>query len=215
MRKFAAMLVFLLMSYPVYGREGRDGTRTTSAFLVAASTSTDTSDTEGNEANDQKMESDTETDGTDASGTDSDQEMKSGVHSDGDNEADDMNGETNSVKNAIRASLQATAMKQSQSSVGQTAVALAAAPSPLQTIKELLAPAASRSIAQSTVRGQTGLFDSLSNVTGDSVMPASGALLVANSSMVSGQLTASTAPEPSTWILAATGILAPLCKRRR
>jgi hypothetical protein len=210
MRKCIAILTLLLLTHRVYGREERLGSGTISAFRAAASTSTNAGDTEGNEADDQKMESDTETDGTD-----SDQEMKTGGHSDGDSEADDMNGETNSVKNAIRASLKATAMKQPQSSVGQMTGALDAGPDPLQTIKELLEPAAPRASALSAVGSQTGLFDSSSAFTGGSVMPASGALLVTDSSLVSGRLTATTAPEPSAWILAATGLLAPLWKRRR
>ena len=214
MRKFTAILVFLLMSYPVYAREGRDGTRATSAFLAAASTSK-TCDTEGNEADDEKMESDTETDGMDTNGTDTDQEMKTDAHSDDDNEADDMNGETNSVKKVIRASLKTLAMKQSQSSLVQMAVAPNAGLSPMQTIKELLEPAGTNGSAPSAVGSQTSLFDSSSIVAGGSIMPASGAFLVANFSMMSGRLTSSAAPEPSAWILAATGILAPLCKRRR
>ena len=76
------------------------------------------------------MESDTETEGMDTNGTDSDQEMKTGTHSDGDNEADDMNGETNSVKKAIRALLKTSAMKQSQSSLVQMAAAPDAGLSP-------------------------------------------------------------------------------------
>ncbi len=215
MRTFTTILMFLLMSYPIYAREGRDGNRTTSAFLAATSTSKNTSDTEGNETDDPKMESDTETDAMDTNDTDSDQEMKTGVHSDGDNEAGDMNGETKSVKNMIGASQKATAVKQSQSSLGQVAVALDAGSGPLQTIKDLLEPAASRSIALSTVGSQTGLFDSSSAATGGSVLPSSEALFVANSSIVSGQLMTSAAPEPTAWILAATGMLALLCKRRR
>ena len=216
MRKFTAILVFLLMSYPVYGREGRDGRRTTSAFLAAASTSKNTSDTEGNEADDEKIESETETDGMDTNGTDSDQEMKTGSHSDGDNEADDMNGETKSVTKVIRDSLKTLAMKQSQSSLNKMAAALDAGLSPQQTIKALLEPAATPSMALSNVGSPTGLLDSPSAITGGFAMPASGSLAAATSSgMVSGQLTSSATPEPSAWILAASGLLAPLCKRRR
>lgn len=215
MRKFTAILVFLLMSYPVYGREGRDGSRTTSAFLAAASTSKNTSDTEGNEADDEKMESETETDDMGTNGTDSDQEMKTGSHSDGDNEADDMNGETKSVTKVIHDSLKTLAMKQSQSSLVQMAVAPDAGLNPMQTIKELLEPTVSRSIGLSTGGSQTGLFESSLAVTGGSVMPSSGALLITNSAKVNGLLTASAAPEPSAWILAATGMLSLLCKRRR
>ena len=214
MRTFTAILVLLLMSYPIYAREGREGTRMASASFAAASASTNTSDSGGDEANDQKTESDSESEGTETNGTDSDHETKTGAHSD--NEADDTNGEMNSVKNATQASLKASAMKQSQSSLNKMAAALDAGLSPQQTIKALLEPAATPSMALSNVGSPTGLLDSPSAITGGFAMPASGSLVVATSSaMFSGQLTSSATPEPSAWILAALGLLAPLCKRRR
>jgi hypothetical protein len=152
------MLVFFLMSYPIYAREGREGTRLTSAAFAAASASANTSDSEGDEA----TESDSESEGTETSGTDSDHETKTGTHSD--SEADDTNGEMNSVKNTIQASVKASATKQSQSSLNTMAAALDAGLSPQQTIKALLEPAVTSSMAPSNGDSQSVLMNSSSAI---------------------------------------------------
>jgi len=242
MKKITAILVFFLMSYPVYGRDGRPGVRTTSALRAAASTSENSSDTEGddadNESDDQEMDSDNETDEMDTNEmetddtdteemetdeSDSEQEMDTddgdsngtSMHDDSDDESDDTDDDANPVQSAIRASLKAATLKQSQSSLGRLAAALDAGLSPRQTINELLDSADSGSIALATAGSNTGFVGS-STVAAGSAMPTSGALLVSNSAaLMSSPLTASAVPEPAAWLLAATAILAPMWKRRR
>ena len=223
MNKITAVVVFLLMSCPVYSREWRHGVRSVTALRAAASATAKSSEVDesdaDNEADDQKSETDNDSGDMDTEDMDTDQNMDTddadtndtNMNEDMDDDAEGMNP----VKSAIRASLKASALKQSNSSLGRFAAALDSGLSPRQTIKELLEPAESDFVAAASAVSTTGLADSARGLAGNAALSTTNGAMAVTAAPGVGRLTVAVVPEPAAWILAMTAILASVCTRRR
>jgi hypothetical protein len=217
MKPIIVIVMCLLVCSPAFGRQHKHSLQTIKELHTALNLlKTDGSDGTGTgEGNDNDSENDTEDTDTDAT-TDTDDQDTSDTKNNDDNETDDSDDDASSVKAAIRNSLRASAMKNSQEPLAAAAAALNAGLNAKQTIAQLLEPSGSLDSVTANAEVGQSLIAGLGSFATTTDASASGAVANASGSLTAGRLLSADVPEPiALSLLTMTALILFWHRRRR